>query len=111
MRYVVVAAALAVAVLLVLFGVQNPQLVTVRFLSFTAGDLSLSVVIIVAAIFGAALVGLLSMLGAIRRGVRGRRERKERVGLEARVAALEKENAALKGGAPAEKPAATAAKK
>src|SRR5262245_41530699 len=113
MRYVISAALLIVAILLVLFGVQNPQPVTVRFLWLSAQDLSLSLVIVIAAIFGAVLVGLLSLWGSIRRGVRGLRERRERTALETRardleqkVAVLEKENTSLKGGASAvEKPA------
>jgi uncharacterized integral membrane protein len=115
MRYLIGAALLVVALLLVLFGVQNPQPVTVRFLWLAAQNLSLSLVIVIAAIFGAALVGLLNLWGSIRRGVRGLRERKERTALEvrardleARVAALEQENAGLKAKpAASEKPATT----
>ena len=113
MRYVISAALLIVAILLVLFGVQNPQPVTVRFLWLSAQDLSLSLVIVIAAIFGAVIVGLLSLWGSIRRGVRGLRERRERTALETRardleqkVSVLEQENASLKGGASVvEKPA------
>ena len=116
MRYVIGAALLIVAVLLVLFGVQNPQPVTVRFLWLAARDLSLSLVIVIAAICGATLVGLVNLWGSIRRSVRGRRERKERGALETRareleqkLAALEQEHAALKAKpAAAEKPAAPA---
>ena len=39
MRYVIGAALLIVAVLLVLFGVQNPQPVTVRFLWLAAQEI------------------------------------------------------------------------
>ena len=113
MRYLISAALLIVAVLLVLFGVQNPQPVSVRFLWLTTQDLSLSLVIVIAAIFGAVLVGLLHLWGSIRRGVRGLRERRERTALETRardleqkIAALEQENTSLKGTASAvEKPA------
>jgi|SoiMetStandDraft_2_1073263.scaffolds.fasta_scaffold221291_1 uncharacterized integral membrane protein len=108
MRYLISAALLMVAVLLVLFGVQNPQPVTVRFLWFATQDLSLSLVIVIAAIFGAVLVGLLHLWGSIRRGVRGLRERRERTALETRardleqkVATLEQENTSLKGRASA----------
>jgi uncharacterized integral membrane protein len=108
MRYLIGAALLIVAVLLVLFGVQNPQPVTVRFLWLVAQDLSLSLVIVIAAICGAVLVGLVSLWGSIRRGVRGLRERRERTALETRtrdleqkIAALEQENASLKGRAGA----------
>src|SRR5262245_42365654 len=103
MRYLIGTALLIVAVLLVLFGVQNPQPVTVRFLWLATQGLSLSLVIVIAAISGAVLVVLLSLWGSIRRGVRGLRERRERTALETRardleqkVATLEQENASLK---------------
>src|SRR5262245_22229016 len=113
MRYLVGAALLIVAILLVLFGVQNPQPVSVRFLWLSTEDLSLSLVIVLAAICGAVLVGLLNLWGSIRRGVRGLRERRERTALETRardleqkISALEQEKASLMGGASAvEKPA------
>ncbi len=44
------------SVMLVLFGVQNPQPVEVRFLTFTSGPISLSLVMIPAVIAGATLV-------------------------------------------------------
>jgi hypothetical protein len=77
--------------------------------------LSLSLVIVLAAICGAVIVGLLNLWGGIRRGVRGLRERRERTALETRahdleqkIAALEQENASLKSSANAvEKPAVT----
>ncbi|HET9224597.1 MAG TPA: lipopolysaccharide assembly protein LapA domain-containing protein [Roseiflexaceae bacterium] len=103
MRYLIGAALLIVAVLLVLFGVQNPQPVSVRFLWLATEDLSLSLVIVLAAICGAVLVGLLHVWGSIRRGVRGLRDRRERTaletraqGLEQKIATLEQENASLK---------------
>src|SRR5262245_39577139 len=103
MRYLIGGALLVVAVLLVLFGVQNPQPVSVRFLWLATEDLSLSLVIVLAAICGAVLVGLLHLWGSIRRGVRGLRDRRERTaletraqGLEQKVATLEQENTSLK---------------
>ena len=117
MRYLISAALLIVAVLLVLFGVQNPQPVSVRFLWLATQDLSLSLVIVIAAICGAVLVGLLNLWGSIRRGVRGLRERRERTALETRardleqkIAALEQENTSLKGTASAVEKSAVADK-
>lgn len=108
MRYLVLILLLILAVLLVLFGVQNPQPVTVSFLSLQAANLSLSLVVVISAIVGAALVALLSAWGAIQRGLRSRREIKQRADLEARVATLERENAALKKQVAATPPVAAA---
>ena len=45
MRWLILLPVLIVALLLVTFGVQNTQLVNVRFLSFEASNLSTSIVI------------------------------------------------------------------
>ena len=115
LRYFVLIPLLMIAVLLVLFGVQNTQLVTLRFLSYSFENLSVSLVIIIAAIFGAVLVGLLNMWSGVQRSLRQRRENRERSelhsrngALQKRVAELERENAALRGGnyaAPPKNPA------
>jgi cell division protein FtsB len=93
---------------LVLFGVQNTQLVTVRFLSYSVENLSVSLVIVIAAICGALLVALLNVWSGVQRTLRGRRATRERNDLEARnrdlqkrVAELERENQTLKSSAPA----------
>src|SRR5690242_10606999 len=112
MRWLILLPILIVALLLVTFGVQNTQLVTVRFLSFEARDLSASIVIILSAIGGALLAGLLGAWNSIQHSLRGRRNSKQRAQLEQRIAELERQLAATK--APASKepvvtPAAPAA--
>lgn len=99
------AAVLALA--LVIFGVQNTQLVEIRFLGFTTGRLSLSLVVIAAAIVGGAIIWLIGLWGAAQRGIRQMREKARTKELEAKVAKLEQENAGLR--APAAKPAAAPA--
>ena len=119
-RYLIFIPLLILALLLVLFGVQNTQVVTVRFLSFSVESLSVSLLIMIAAISGALLVGLLNLWSGVQRTIRSRREGKERSSLEARnrelqtrVAELERENATLKASAPsapAKEPAKAATK-
>ena len=84
------------SVMLVLFGVQNPQPVEVRFLTFTSGPISLSLVMILAVIAGATLVGLFTGYSGIRHSLRERRLSKLQAGLEQRIAQLEKENEQLR---------------
>jgi uncharacterized integral membrane protein len=103
MRTVVLIFMLLVAILLVIFGAQNTQLVNVHFLMIDTGYVSLSLVIVISAVIGAVLASLLSVWGSIRRGFRGRRagqqhaDREASSGeLETRVAALERENAELR---------------
>ena len=105
MRIVILILMLVVAMLLVIFGAQNTQLVNVHFLMIDTGYVSLSLVIVISAVIGAVLASLLTVWGSIRRGFRGRRadqqqaDREARSGeLEARVAALERENAELRAG-------------
>lgn len=116
MRYLVLIPLLLLAVLLVLFGVQNTQQVSLRFLSYSLENLSVSLVIIIAAMFGALMVALLSLWGGVQRSFRQRRENRERfelstrnVALQKRVAELEREVAALRGSAYV--PPASTAKK
>ncbi len=54
MRYVLPIIMLILALVLVIFGAQNTQAVNVRFLGAETGMISLALVIVVAAIFGAA---------------------------------------------------------
>jgi uncharacterized integral membrane protein len=103
MRAVVLIVMLVVAILLVLFGAQNTQLVSVHFLMIDTGYVSLSLVIVISAVIGAVLASLIGVWGSIRRGFRGRRANQQkadlearRVDLETRVAALERENAELR---------------
>jgi uncharacterized integral membrane protein len=106
MRTVVLIFMLLVAILLVIFGAQNTQLVSVRFLMIDTGYVSLSLVIVISAVIGAVLASLITVWGSIRRGFRGRRADQQKADLEARgveletrVAALERENAELRAAA------------
>jgi uncharacterized integral membrane protein len=103
MRTVVLIFVLLVAILLVIFGAQNTQLVSVHFLMIDTGSVSLSLVIVISAVIGAVLASLITVWGSIRRGFRGRRADQQKADLEARsvdletrVAALERENAELR---------------
>jgi uncharacterized integral membrane protein len=121
MRWLILLPILVVALLLVTFGVQNTQLVTVRFLNLEARDLSASIVIVLSAIGGALLAGMIGVWNSIQHGLRGRRAAKQRAQLEQRIAELERELAAAKAPAPkapvaapatpASPPAASAEKK
>jgi len=102
MRWMILLPILVVSLLLVTFGVQNTQLVTVRFLSFEARDLSASIVIVLSAIGGALLAGMLGVWNSIQHGLRGRRASKQRTQLEQRIAELERQLAATKAPAPKE---------
>src|SRR5215217_7548981 len=106
MRWLILLPILVVALLLVTFGVQNTQLVTVRFLSFEARDLSASIVIVLSAIGGALLAGMLGVWNSIQHSLRGRRASKQRTQLEGRIAELERQLAATKAPAPKEPVAA-----
>ena len=103
MRTVVLILLLVVAMLLVIFGAQNTQLVNIRFLMIDTGYVSLSLVIVISAVIGAVLASLMTVWSSIRRGFRGRRADQQKadletrsVDLETRVAALERENAELR---------------
>jgi uncharacterized integral membrane protein len=103
MRTVVLILMVVVAILLVIFGAQNTQLVNIQFLMINSGSVSLSLVIVISAVIGAVLVSLITLWGSIRRRFRGRRGDQQQVdlqarsiALESRVAALEDENAALR---------------
>lgn len=94
---------IVLSIIMVLFGVQNPQPVNVRFFTLESGNISLSLVIVVSALIGAALIGLLSLWDSARRGIRRMRTNKQFAGLEERnrelerlKTSLEQENAALK---------------
>lgn len=88
----------ALAVCLVIFGVQNTQAVQIQFLGFTTERISVSLLVIGAVIVGAALMWLVGLWGAAQRSLRLRRDAKERATLvtrnrelEQKVASLEKE--------------------
>lgn len=112
MRVLVFVLMTILSVMLVLFGVQNPQPVEVRFLTYTSGPVSLSLVMILAVIAGALLVGLFMGYSGLRSSLRTRRLSKQQVALEQRVAALQEENAQLRGRTPKpEAPAQTPVEK
>lgn len=103
MRIAILLLMLVVAILLVVFGAQNTQLVNVHFLMLDTGYVSLSLVIVISAVIGAVLASLLIVWGSIQRGFRGRRADKHQANLEVRsgeletrIAALERENAELR---------------
>lgn len=94
---------IVLSIIMVIFGIQNPQPVNVRFLTIESGGTSLSLVILISALLGAALIGLLSLWDGARRGLRGMRTNKRLTSLEQRNSeleqskvSLEQENAALK---------------
>ena len=109
MRWLILLPILIVALLLVTFGVQNTQLVTVRFLTLEARDLSASIVIILSAIGGAVLASMIGVWNSIQHGLRGRRASKQRAQLEQRIAELERQLAAAKGSSPKPPVAASSA--
>ncbi len=92
MRILVLVLFLVVSVFMVMFGVQNPQAVTVQFMGFSSGSVSLSLVIIVAVLSGALLCALLWMWSSISRSIRERGVRKT---LEKRNRELEDQVAQL----------------
>jgi uncharacterized integral membrane protein len=87
--------AAAMSILLVIFGVQNTQPVQLQFLTFETQQISLSLVIIIAVVCGAALMWLFGLYGAAQRSMRLRREVKERLQLSARNAELERKLASF----------------
>jgi lipopolysaccharide assembly protein A len=108
MRIFIPIVMLILALLLVIFGAQNTQAVNVRFLGIETGMISLALVIVISAIFGAVLTGLFGLWIRIRYGIRSWRANKQRAGLEARnreleqrVATLESEKASLSATPPA----------
>ncbi|MBW4583235.1 MAG: DUF1049 domain-containing protein [Tildeniella nuda ZEHNDER 1965/U140] len=103
MGVIVLILMIVLSIVMVIFGVQNPQPVNVRFFTIESGNISLSLVIVVSALLGAALIGLLSLWDGARRGLRSMRTTKrltsleqQNVELERLKASLEQENAALK---------------
>lgn len=100
----------ALAVCLVIFGVQNTQAVQIQFLGFTTEQISVSLLVIGAVIIGAALMWLVGLWGTAQRSLRLRREAKERTTLAARNRELELKVASLEKqlGAPRLTPSAEA---
>jgi uncharacterized integral membrane protein len=104
MRTAILIVGLAVAVLLVIFGVQNTQPVYISFLGLTSGGISLSLVIVMSAVVGAVLATMVSLWDRMQRGWAHRRDvdpaATRAAQLEARVSELERENAELRAARP-----------
>jgi uncharacterized membrane protein YciS (DUF1049 family) len=100
MRIIVMLLVLVVAVVMVIFGAQNTRPVTVQFLNYASGEVSLSLVIVIAAMLGAMLSALLNLSSSIQRSLRDRGARRRLEArnreLEDRVALLERERSAPK---------------
>ena len=73
MRIFVLALSFGIAVLAVLFTVQNTQTVAVQFFGLTSGNVPLALVVLISIIAGALLTWLLGLWGAVQRGLRSRR--------------------------------------
>lgn len=118
MRIFIPIVMLLLALLLVIFGAQNTQAVNIHFLNMESGWVSLALVVVIAAIFGAVLTGLFGLWIRIRYGIQNWRANKQRntlesrnTDLEQRITALEQENAKLREAAPAAPPSAPATSK
>jgi uncharacterized integral membrane protein len=103
MRALLLVLIAAIACGMVLFGVQNTQPVSVRFLWLESGLGSLSLVMVLAAVAGALLVALFWLWDQVRFGLRSRRMGRQvhslegrSVDLQRRLAELEAENSALR---------------
>jgi uncharacterized integral membrane protein len=107
MRIFIPIVMLLLALMLVIFGAQNTQAVNVRFLGIETGSISLALVIVVAAIFGALLTGLFGAWYRIRYGIQNWRAKKQQSSLaarnselEQRISTLESENTTLRTTGP-----------
>ena len=87
---------IVLACIMVLFGAQNTQPVTVRFLVFESAQISLSLVMIFSALAGAVLAGLFGLWDQVRHGFQRRRMGRQVTTLEKRAADLESQLAAAK---------------
>jgi uncharacterized integral membrane protein len=83
------------SLIMVIFGVQNTQAVTVRFLFFESGQVPAALVMVLSAIAGAALVGLFWLSDQVRFGVRRWRMDRQLAGVEKRAAELERQLATV----------------
>jgi uncharacterized integral membrane protein len=114
MRIFIPIVMLLLALMLVIFGAQNTQAVNVRFLGIETGSISLALVIVVAAIFGALLTGLFGAWYRIRYGIQNWRAKKQQSSLaarnselEQRISTLESENTTLRTTGPLAAPEAS----
>jgi uncharacterized integral membrane protein len=105
MNYVITILLFMVSIVMVIFGAQNTQNVELNFLAYRSGNVPLSLVIVLATLGGALIVGLVSMLNSLRRsyrerGIRKKYERENR-DLQQKVVALEQQLAASIARTPA----------
>ncbi len=87
MTRVLLVIVIVLALLLALFGVQNPQTVNIRFLSFTSGYVPVYVVILISTLAGIVLSTILGLRSRVGATLKTRK-------LERQVADLEKQIAA-----------------
>lgn len=106
MRVLVLALSFGIAVLAVLFTVQNTQTVAVQFFGLTSGNVPLALVVMCAIIAGAALTWLLSLWGTVQRGLRSRRTTAEHKRLVQRERELSERLTVLEQGTSSAAPVA-----
>lgn len=100
MRYLIIVLILLVSVVMVVFGVQNTQKVELTFLNYGAKDVSLALVVVLAALGGVILSGLITVWTSIQSGFRERAFRRklerENRELAQRLSTSERENQTLR---------------
>jgi uncharacterized integral membrane protein len=101
MRYLVIVLILLVAVVMVIFGAQNTQTVDIKFFTYSSGNVSLSLVIVLATLGGVVLSALVSFWSSLQQSIRERNTRRrlerEKRELEQRLALTERELARARG--------------
>lgn len=100
MNYLITILLFVVSIVMVIFGAQNTQTVALNFLTYKSGEVSLSLVIVLATVGGVILTGLITVLSGLRRSMRERnaRRRMEREikELTHRVHVLDRENTKMR---------------
>ena len=86
MARVLLVIVIALALILALFGVQNPQPVNIRFLNWTTGLVPLYVVILISTLAGVLLSSILGLRSRVGTTLRMRRQDRQIAGLEKRLA-------------------------
>jgi uncharacterized integral membrane protein len=100
MNYFVTVLIFAVSIVMVIFGAQNTQTVALNFLTYKSGEVSLSLVIVLATVGGVILTGLITVASGLRRSMRERNARKrmerEIRDLSQKVSLLERDNTKMR---------------
>lgn len=100
MNYFVTVLIFAVSIVMVIFGAQNTQTVALNFLTYKSGEVSLSLVIVLATVGGVILTGLITVASGLRRSMRERNARKrmerEIRELMQKVVVLERDNTKMR---------------